>query len=348
MSTTKKSPAFQFYPSDFLVDENVVMMGMAERGIYITLMCYCWREGSIPADVERLGRMCNLSLEVMAPMWRVVEGCFEQSATDASRLVHPRLEGEREKQAAWREKSAIGGRHSRQNARKSSGIHDKRTARVVQPPLKEFPEGCFNQGPTLLSSSSSSSLKKEEGAAIAALSSIKVSKDALIELPAKLRTPTFEAAWDEWKEHRREIKKPLKPTMIRKQLASLEAMGPHRATRMIEHTIAQGWTGLREPENRQFSPRLSPDRQDEQQRREKNAQAAKVVERQKVEADQTRRREAIVGLTPEVREGLRQECIASADGFVRTKLETDDPIDGKLMPALIYARIKVAELSEVA
>jgi uncharacterized protein YdaU (DUF1376 family) len=154
--STKVSPAFQFYPSDFLVDENVVMMGMAERGVYITLMSYCWREGTIPADVVRLSRFCNLDEQTMAPLWTVVQVCFEQSAEDASRLVHPRLETERAKQAAWREKSALGGRTSRNNARKSSGIHDKRSLRVVPPPLKEFPPECFGDGSTSPSSSSSS------------------------------------------------------------------------------------------------------------------------------------------------------------------------------------------------
>ena len=31
-----KSPAFQFYPKDWLADPDVACMTMAERGIYIT------------------------------------------------------------------------------------------------------------------------------------------------------------------------------------------------------------------------------------------------------------------------------------------------------------------------
>jgi hypothetical protein len=36
-----KSPAFQFYPKDFLTDENVRVMSLQERGAYITLLCLC-------------------------------------------------------------------------------------------------------------------------------------------------------------------------------------------------------------------------------------------------------------------------------------------------------------------
>ena len=40
-----KSPAFQFYPKDWLADHDVACMTMAERGIYITILCYSWEEG---------------------------------------------------------------------------------------------------------------------------------------------------------------------------------------------------------------------------------------------------------------------------------------------------------------
>lgn len=108
----EQSPAFQFYPRDFLSDENVMAMELDERGAYITLMCVCWTEGSIPADVRRLARICGCPRERMAEMWEVLSPCFEEHPGGPERLVHPRLEAERTKQAEWREKSARGGRKS--------------------------------------------------------------------------------------------------------------------------------------------------------------------------------------------------------------------------------------------
>jgi hypothetical protein len=45
-----KSPAFQFYPKDFLTDLGVVMMSYETRGVYITLLCHDWLEDGIPTE----------------------------------------------------------------------------------------------------------------------------------------------------------------------------------------------------------------------------------------------------------------------------------------------------------
>lgn len=66
--------------------------------------------------------------------------------------------------------------------------------------------------------------------------------------PSALSLPhgnDFAEAWRLWEKHRKEIRKPLKPTMISGQLKKLEAMSEPEAVAMIEHTISMGWTGLR-------------------------------------------------------------------------------------------------------
>ena len=67
-------------------------------------------------------------------------------------------------------------------------------------------------------------------------------------LPPSLSTDEFAAAWSAWKAHRKELKKPLRPTMEAEQLKMLAGIGHDRALMMIRHTIAMGWQGLREPE----------------------------------------------------------------------------------------------------
>lgn len=61
-------------------------------------------------------------------------------------------------------------------------------------------------------------------------------------------SPEFSSAWQDWMNHRKEIRKPLKPTQIQKQLDGLKAIGERRAIAMINHTITKGWQGLREPD----------------------------------------------------------------------------------------------------
>lgn len=96
-------------------------MTLEEEGAYLRLMCYCWREGSIPADPEKC--LALLMKGGLTTVQRVVELCFVESPNDPSRLVHPRLEMEREKQNIWREKSRLGGIKSGKHRmlRKSKG-----------------------------------------------------------------------------------------------------------------------------------------------------------------------------------------------------------------------------------
>jgi hypothetical protein len=67
-------------------------------------------------------------------------------------------------------------------------------------------------------------------------------------IPETLQTPAFEAAWGRWLEYRREIRKPVTPTMAASQLRQMEKWGESHAIATIEHTIGRGWWGLREPE----------------------------------------------------------------------------------------------------
>lgn len=102
-----KAPAFQFYADSWLSSLRVQLMSLEEEGAYIRCLAYCWRHGSIPADPATLcrliGKGCSTTLAT------VVAGMFV-AGKEPGELVHERLEEERQKQAAWREKCAAGGR----------------------------------------------------------------------------------------------------------------------------------------------------------------------------------------------------------------------------------------------
>lgn len=139
-----KVPAFQFYAADYLADEHVQLMSLEEEGAYIRALAYCWREGSIPANPQALSRLLKGGSTTVV---RVVQARFKQHPEFADRLVHPRLEAERQKQEKWRTKSSEGGRKSAEKREKKS------KARVVQP-----------NGNSSSSSSSASSKDKEPSA----------------------------------------------------------------------------------------------------------------------------------------------------------------------------------------
>lgn len=97
------APAFQFYPSDFLSSPKVMDMTATERGIYITLLCVAWMQGGLPNDPAKLARWSKVPLKQFARIWpHNLESCFTLTAN--GRLINERLEAERKKQRAFREK----------------------------------------------------------------------------------------------------------------------------------------------------------------------------------------------------------------------------------------------------
>ena len=51
-TTGDKSPAFQFYPKDYLSDAKTRAMTFKQRGMYWDLVCHCWLEGGLPGSVR--------------------------------------------------------------------------------------------------------------------------------------------------------------------------------------------------------------------------------------------------------------------------------------------------------
>ena len=70
---------------------------------------------------------------------------------------------------------------------------------------------------------------------------------SLVELPENLQTAVFLTTWELWKKHRKEIKKPLKPTTEKMQLKKMSEFGLVRAVAALEFSIMQGYEGIFEP-----------------------------------------------------------------------------------------------------
>jgi uncharacterized protein YdaU (DUF1376 family) len=90
-----KLPWFPFYPADWLADARVAAMSLEEEGAYIRLICFCWREGSIPTDPASLARLLKVDEAQVANIWSAVGPCFQSDGT------HRRLDAERRKQRTF-------------------------------------------------------------------------------------------------------------------------------------------------------------------------------------------------------------------------------------------------------
>lgn len=142
------SPAFQFYPKEWLSSATVNLMTPAQEGGYFRLLCYAWldKDCSLPDDDVQLATLSRLGEGWLAngsnQMSTVVRKCFVPHPKLAGRLVNVRLLKEREKQRLWREKSAKGGiksgktRSSKKEgwlANGSSLVRTKREPKVNSP-----------------------------------------------------------------------------------------------------------------------------------------------------------------------------------------------------------------------
>lgn len=100
-----KSPAFQIYVNDFLGSAKVAMMDADQVGAYVLLLFLDWQEGGFAYDETHLAKWCRLSRLRFRKSWPALSLCFVEHD---GRYWNPRLERERAKQAAWREKCRKG------------------------------------------------------------------------------------------------------------------------------------------------------------------------------------------------------------------------------------------------
>lgn len=122
----KTSPAFQFYPKDYLGDLKVNAMSLAEQGAYWRLCCHCWLEGSIPDDPVELASVVGAKEEEFADWWGRIRRCFR--ASKKGRLVHPRMQLEKKMQKKRQKLRAEAGKKGAEKTniqRKLRGNADK-------------------------------------------------------------------------------------------------------------------------------------------------------------------------------------------------------------------------------
>lgn len=150
MVQNNKPPAFQFYPADWLADAKVQTLTTAQEGIYIRLLCYCWREGFLPVDSSAIAQLCKrdvteLDIEHVLKLFFVLKD---------GQYHNPRLEKERIKQIEHaKERSKSGKLGAKKRWQKEHGL-------AIAEPLAE-PMAKNSSSSSSLSSSSIDILSKD-------------------------------------------------------------------------------------------------------------------------------------------------------------------------------------------
>jgi len=222
-----KSPAFQFYPSDFLSDENVVLMSNQEAGCYIKLLCFCWKQGSVPNDTKKLAKLCGEDSESMATLWENIEPCFKVNGN--GRLINPRLEKERCNQDKYHERQRKAGK---MGAEKRWRNKDLNSTAIVSP----MPNDSSSS-----SSSSSSSIKDKK---------ITAKKDEFVFIFPVWMEP-FKFHWEQFLLHRKTIRKPISNYAKHLAIKSIERLKDKGFSpdHVLNTCIEKGWQGIYEPKD---------------------------------------------------------------------------------------------------
>lgn len=133
------SPCFQFYPEEFVGSGTVGTADANEVCAYTMLLCLDWTETGFVYDEPRLARFCKLSVPAFRKAWAHLADKFP--ARDG-RHYNPRLEKERAKQAAWREKSKKGAEKAnekRWHGRQGGGQGGDEMANATESPKGRIP-----------------------------------------------------------------------------------------------------------------------------------------------------------------------------------------------------------------
>ena len=114
-----KSPAFQFYPQDFLV--GTAMLSAEETGAYIRLLCYQWTNDGLPNDQVILGRIAGCGGNAIESIWHKFGICQD------GKIRNKRLEEIKKSQIEYRAKQKSNAEKrwkSSDNQKKNMPPHD--------------------------------------------------------------------------------------------------------------------------------------------------------------------------------------------------------------------------------
>ena len=87
-------------------------------------------------------------------------------------------------------------------------------------------------------------------------------------IPESLNIHEFMEAWENWIQHRKEIKKPLRRKSAEMQIKCFVEWGASKSINAIEFTILKGWQGIRQPDNKQEKQNDTDKRRSEKASRE--------------------------------------------------------------------------------
>lgn len=240
-----------WYTGDYFRDTR--HLTPARHGVYLLLLAHCWdSKGPAPLDEQECAGICNCRSADEVDAMRYILGRYFVKMSDG--YYNARMCDE---VAKWERISA---------ARSKGGIEKARRQRdaVASQRAQADLSSASPRTPSPSLTPKDQDLKENQGACSAsqpqAASVVSESPESQFSLtppavPTKPTKPGKQEAlpdwlpvesWQEFTQHRREIKKPMTPLATRKMINKLDAMrkGGQNVKAVIDNAIAGGWSGV--------------------------------------------------------------------------------------------------------
>lgn len=157
-NATTKSPAFQFYPQDFLTSLTVQTMSPEEVGAYCLLLFNSWiqsPQATLPNNEDLLRVLCRLSPEQWERSRGKILSKFVES--DCGEYIYnPRLFAEKERQDEYRAKMRKNGRKGGRPPKNKNQKVSKEKPKGKQKESKGKAKANQNKSPSTSTSTSTS------------------------------------------------------------------------------------------------------------------------------------------------------------------------------------------------
>lgn len=137
-------PAFLFYPEDFAA--GTADMAPDAIGIYVRCLCHQWAKGFVPNDKGKVARISGATGEEIERVWADVTAKFSQR--EDGQLVNDRMEVERQKLLANRDRRAMAGKTGAAARWSEKQSHSNRNGKRIATALRTQ---CDDDGKTMAS-----------------------------------------------------------------------------------------------------------------------------------------------------------------------------------------------------
>ena len=134
---TDKNPSMPFFVSDYLSSTDVLLMSLAERGLYTHLLFRQWQDGRLEFNSKDLSVLCACSESEFLELWEGIKGKFH---TDSDgRIYNKRAESVKKEYVKLRIKRSEAG--SKGGSKRQANIKQtaKQTSSKNQPPVQSSP-----------------------------------------------------------------------------------------------------------------------------------------------------------------------------------------------------------------